>query len=428
MSRLLFFAGCALSALPMLTSAQNAPVQGNGTQAAQSTFKTGSEEVVLDLVVRDKKGQPVKNLKPEDIEVYDNGSRKTITSFRLIEGDEALSEASTQGSAAAPAVRKQLDPLRQIRLITLIFANVGDINGKRLCRTAAVDLLKTELPQNVYMSVLVLDKSLQAIQPFTNDRGLLMNAVIAATTGTSTQFHADSEQVQAQLTQMLGPSTAGESQQEQVSNMAPGGNTGPAGAAAAQAGPTAAMAQMLLNTLQLAQKSEMADAGRTAVYGLLSAVRQQYMLPGRKSIFFFSDGFPLDQSVEEPYKTVISTANRFNVSFYTIDSHGLGTTNLNDAANRQLRSAAAASRAQFGRNAGAVNIQEANEFDTAMDAGKYNMQNTLADLANSTGGFLIANTNDFRGLLRRAVDDTETYYEITYNPNLQKYDGSFRPV
>ncbi|MBV8895853.1 MAG: VWA domain-containing protein, partial [Acidobacteriaceae bacterium] len=140
------------------------------------------------------------------------------------------------------------------------------------------------------------------------------------------------------------------------------------------------------------------------------------------------DGFPLDQSVEEPYKTVISTANRFNVSFYTIDSRGLNSTNLNDAANAQLRSAAAASRAQFGRNAGAVNIQEANEFDTAMDAGKYNMQNTLADLANSTGGFLIANTNDFRGLLRRAVDDTETYYEITYNPNLQKYDGSFRPV
>ncbi len=410
---------------PLLAQAGQSP--STDGQSSQGAFKAGSEEVLLDLVVRDKKGQPVKDLKAADIEVYDNGKRRTITSFRLIEGGSELS-AGNGVAGASPETKKQLDPLRQVRLITLMFSNVGDVNGRRLCRTAALDLLKNELPQNVFMSVLVLDKSVQGLQAFTNDRELLRKAVERATGGSFTQFYADSQQVQAQLQQLLGPATAGESQQEQVNNSAPGGNTGPSGATAAQGSATHAMAQMLLNTLQLAQTSEMTDAGRAAVYGLLSAVRQQYMLPGRKSILYFSDGFAVPQGVEEAYQTVISTANRFNVSFYTIDSRGLDSTNLNDASNRQLRNAAGASRAQFGKNAGAVNPQEAKEFDTAIDAGKYNMQNTLADLASSTGGFLIANTNDFRGLLRRAVDDTETYYEVTYNPELEKYDGSFRAI
>ena len=417
---------CLLATFPLNLFAQSAPpVNGGNQQSGQPTFKAGGEEVLLDVIARDKKGQPIKDLRAQDVEVYDDGVKRPITSFRLIEGTAALIAAGQPGSGET---KQQLDPMRQVRLITLMFANLDDINDRRLSRTAALDLLKTELPQNVYMSVLVLDQTVEALQAFTNDRELLKKAVEQATGGSYTQFHAESLQVQAQLKQMLGPATAGESPQEQVTNMAPGGNTGPSAATAAQGSPVQAMAQMLLNMLQLAQTSELSQAGRATVYGLLSAVRQQYMLPGRKSVFLFSEGFAIPQGSEEAFKTVISTANRFNVSFYSIDARGLNSTNLNDGAISELRDAAGASRAQFGRNTGAVNPQKAKEFDQAIDAGKANTQNTLADLASSTGGFLIANTNDFRGMLRRAVDDTETYYELTYNPGIEKYDGSFRKV
>ena len=39
-----------------------------------------------------------------------------------------------------------------------------------------------------------------------------------------------------------------------------------------------------------------------------------------------------------------------------------------------------------------------------------NVQNSLAELAKSTGGVLIANTNDVRGFLRRVAADISTHY------------------
>src|SRR5207248_6157575 len=55
-------------------------------------------------------------------------------------------------------------------------------------------------------------------------------------------------------------------------------------------------------------------------------------------------------------------------------------------------------------------------------------QNTLANLAESTGGSLIANTNDFKGPLRRIEEDVQSYYEIAYAPSIKNYDGSFHTI
>ena len=63
-----------------------------------------------------------------------------------------------------------------------------------------------------------------------------------------------------------------------------------------------------------------------------------------------------------------------------------------------------------------------------MESSRANTQVTLSDLSESTGGFLISNTNDLKGPLRRLNEDIETYYEISYTPEIQKYDGSFRKV
>jgi hypothetical protein len=57
-----------------------------------------------------------------------------------------------------------------------------------------------------------------------------------------------------------------------------------------------------------------------------------------------------------------------------------------------------------------------------------NLQNSLADLSAQTGGFLIANSNDLRTPLRRVSEDINTYYELSYTPQIDKYDGSFRKI
>ncbi|HLK20832.1 MAG TPA: VWA domain-containing protein, partial [Bryobacteraceae bacterium] len=170
------------------------------------------------------------------------------------------------------------------------------------------------------------------------------------------------------------------------------------------------------------------QTGRSAIWGLMDAVSQQYRLPGRKSILFFSSGFGVPQGMEEPWRVLISTANRFNVTFYSIDARGLNTTAMNQAAVSQLRDATGAVRADQRRGNGLVTPAMAQAMDTAINSGKANTQDTLAELAQSTGGMLIANTNDFRDQLKKVSEDIETYYEVTYDPQIDQYDGAFHKI
>src|SRR5260370_14958730 len=58
----------------------------------------GTNEVLLDAVVKDKKGHLVKDLQASDFEVYEDGVRQDIKSFRLVsrESPEQPSEAGTK--------------------------------------------------------------------------------------------------------------------------------------------------------------------------------------------------------------------------------------------------------------------------------------------------------------------------------------------
>jgi len=411
-------AAAAVIFLGVSLSGQQAQAPSDAA-APQATIKATTEEVVLDVVVRDKHGKPVNTLKPDDFEITDNGEKRTIKSFRLVEGAESVAS----GGGRAP-----LDPLRQIRLLTLIF-QCPDITSRRLAREAALDLLKTELPQNVYMSVMTIDHKLEAIQAFTNDRALLKKGIDRATGSDNTNFSADTDRVMNDLHNLIGQGSNGQTINDQVNSM-PTGATAATGPGAAPNGAMMAnqlMAQMMLAMLQSEQSNAMAEAGRAEIFALLDAVKEQYRLPGRKTILYFSQGFVIPQGMEEPFKNVISIANRSNVSFYVIDAHGLSTDSSNRAAIDQLNNAASAS-VENQKVGVAVSHSAANSLDSAIQSTRGNTQNTLANLAESTGGVLVSNTNDFRTPLHRLSEDIETYYEITYNPEIQNYDGSFRKI
>jgi VWFA-related protein len=349
--------------------------------------------------------------------VIDNGESRPIKSFRVVEGTDAISSSGA---------RSQLDPLRQLRLITLVFQG-GDINQKKLARDAAIELIKTELAPNVYISVMAIDHRLQAIQPFTNDRDLIKKG-IARATATVSDYTGDTNQVKSQLEQMLGPVQGGDtSTTGRVAGMATGASATSGAGAAGTNGGNIAMAQLMLNILQNAQSDEANDWARGSVYPLLDLIKEQYSLPGRKTILYFSGGFPITQSVEEPFRQIISIANRYNVSFYCVDTRGLTTYSTNQSAIDGLKDAAGASKAGSNSSNG-VSQSIAHSDDKSYDAGKADTQNTIERLAVQTGGTLIANTNDFRAPIRKVLEDAQSYYEITYDPQIQKYDGAFRKV
>ena len=373
----------------------------------EPVISTTSKEVVLDVVVRDKKGKTVRDLEQSQVEVSDNGEPVKIVSFRLV---EPAGEAKTGGAT--------LDPLRQLRLVTLVFENLGQ-DGRLLARQAALDLIKGGPEQNVYYSVFTISQRLSALQAFTNDRDLLKKAINRATGGANTQFAEDSARVKDQLERALGaPSGAnGQTQTEQVAGIANQGHD-----------PSQRlMAQIMLAMLHFNQNVGAEQGGRASIFGLTSIVKEQYRLPGRKTVMYFTEGLWVPTNLDEAFRSMISAANRSNVSIYAVAAGGLGTESQNSASNDMLSGAAANSKDQVTSLGGdAVTADNVRVSETVQDSMRANTQNSLSELSQSTGGFLIANTNDLRAPLRKVNEDINSYYEISYVPDIKQYDGRLR--
>jgi hypothetical protein len=184
----------------------------------------------------------------------------------------------------------------------------------------------------------------------------------------------------------------------------------------------------MLNMMMMDQ-SVVNDASRLTIFGLLGLVREQYRLPGRKTVMYFCDGLFVPPFLDEAFRSIISAANRANVSVYALDARGLNAGAQNRAALNALQSAADSSRSQAQSTGGdAVKVDQVKVFDTAETSMRLNAENSLSELADGTGGFLIANTNDLKKPLRQVDEDISLYYEMSYTPPIVQYDGKFRKI
>lgn len=382
--------------------------------AARPVIQTGAQEVLLDLIVRDKKGRAVRDLEPGQIEVYDEGALQKISGFRLVTGTDFSGEVSP---AAAP---KTYDPLRQLRLVSLVFESL-DNESRRMARQAALEFLKNPLEQNVYMGVFMIDQRLYVLQHFTNDRVMLRKAIERATTQQYTEFAAQSDAIRKQLEQVeKDVAMAGTPAAPGRGN--PGTGSMGSGAAAAR------MAQMTLNILRYEESLTRDQQARSAIFSLFAIIKEQAILPGRKTLVYFSEGLTIPEAVIEQFRSVIGAANRAGVSVYGVDARGLTSDAMNTSSTEMLASAAQSSARQQSVAGESVTPDQAKVFDTLRDSIHANRQQSLDELSTSTGGFLIANTNDYRVPFRKLAEDIQTYYELAYVPQIGEYDGRFRKI
>src|SRR5688572_22705587 len=87
-----------------------------------SVFSAETGVVLLDVVVRDKKGRAVRDLREGEVEVYEDGVRQVVTSFRMVE------RLRPQGPAPAPEEPQPAPPApapAQVSLCTLLFDQLG---------------------------------------------------------------------------------------------------------------------------------------------------------------------------------------------------------------------------------------------------------------------------------------------------------------
>jgi len=394
------------------SAAQSQPQQANPDQSS-TTIRSTAQEVLVDLVFRDKKGKAIRDVRPDEIHVLEDGVVQNLTSFRLIEGNNA--EVIAPGTKTSPA---RVDPMREIRLVTLVFEGL-DIEGKRFFRQALKDVLDMAPEQNLYFSILTVDQKLHVIQPFTADHAALLKSVDRSMMWSFTQYENQSTEVKQSLKQSL---SGGEPQLQSSP-------TGGASPAQVQGLVNYRMAKMQYDMIEAAEATDRAYNARATIDALMTLVRAQSQLPGRKVVLYFNPWLFIPEVVKEQYNNLVSTANRSNVSFYTVDPKGLVTWSQESSGRDSLNGATGEIRsAQLRGGVGEVSTQQARAAETAEGALRSNPLMWLRDLAQQTGGTAIAETNDWKAPLRTVMAEVRTYYEASYIPQIALYDGKFRKI
>ena len=379
------------------------------------TFRAGTSAVVLDVVVRDKKGRAVTDLRPDELQVFEDGKPVAVQSFSLVRGASAT-------VTPREAETGQPDPLRRVTLITLVFDTLSQ-NGRDLSRRAATRFLEKELPPGQWVSVYRLDQRLFRTQAFTRSPAEIRAGIMAATrVGGREGVDAIVGTGSADLPQGGGGDAT---RREQPGNIQSAADQLAVGAAAGDAAVTAVLERMAT----MVDRAQNEQRGQSTLYPLMSLVKAHGALDGRKALVFFSEGLVVPPNLEEAFRATVSEANRANVSVYAVDARGLDPARSLDGARVALdRSARNSQRQMMTRGNEPVTIEDVMNSETAEGALRTDVQGTLQTLAEETGGILVANSNDLADRLDRVSGDLDSYYEVAYAPATTTYDGAFRKV
>ncbi|HCC57396.1 MAG TPA: hypothetical protein DEQ47_09050 [Solibacterales bacterium] len=402
----------------LLVASLCAGLSAQSTPDSGVVLRTTSREVLLDLVVRDKHEKLVPGLTAEDVEVFEDGVRQTIKSFRLVSGKEQL-EYEKQQAIAAAGPGKPAQVVRNINLVAIVFQAMSP-RGRDFARTAAREFLTNQMLPNTYVAVFSLDSRLNALQGFTNDKAALLAAVQRASTGNYSDFAKTSNDI---LNHVGYTVSGGETGIQVTPSVDPATTVGlaTAGIEASLDGAAKVLAGIVHSSLLVDNYS----VGMRSTAALLAMTRELGRMPGRKTVLYLSEGLVLPADNQGLFHRAISEANRNNVSFYSVDTRGLTTASASQGGLAELSALANTSRHQTDNSPVGGQFQD-DYLQYAVRAA--NTQASMAELAQSTGGFLIADTNDLKKPLARVMEDIRTHYELTYVPQSTKYDGRFRKL
>jgi VWFA-related protein len=319
------------------------------------------EGVRLDVRVVAADGTFVRVLRKEDFHVLEDGQEQSITNLALVDLGSAAPPAAA-GAAPTDVASNASFVGGRIYLLVLDDLHVNELREVTV-RSIARRFIEQYTSANDRVAIATTSGSYAGTQEFTNDRLRLAEAV--------NHFRARDLPESAPTT---------------VIGFNPGMFGGPA------APPPA----------NIASRKEV-----VTLQCLLSAVEWLASVPDRrKSIVFVSEGFPsIDGDARFELRDVVSVAARSSVAIYSVDAHGLPSGRrgaitpvavpddhlLDDAARRA---------------------------DDPLDRSRFDREQTLAELSESTGGASVIASNAFDELFQRIVADNTVYYLLGYNSSL----------
>jgi len=361
--------------------------------AKQPDPSLNAGQVAIDLVVHDKRDRPVLDLKPGEIAIADDGTPVTLNSLRLVTGKEESE-----------------------RLITLIFDLPGSaVRSQRgmdpsakTARDVAAKILKMVLEKNISISVLNIDGRLHLQQGFTSDHQAIARAIEAATEPVMTASESTVSQTEQQLMKVALTGTT-------------------------QSGTPASahertLARTLLSALNTSGRIEQDQHVRPSQACLLALAQSQQQIAQRKALIYFtvSKDWKLDLHARDTVRSIVGAANRAGVSIYIVDLNSIDQSGGElEALERQTVLSTLAPNPDLTPHSNAMRISATPyRIDKSRDSG----YQALQQLAEGTGGSYIGDEDNLKRPLAEMIADMMVYYEASYAPRIDEYDGSFRAI
>jgi VWFA-related protein len=230
--------------------------------------------------------------------------------------------------------------MRTLREATVVSFVVGSLSpeGRKSAREAVQEFVKNHLHPNTFVGVFVVGYvGVQPVQTYTNDGELILAAMdrVVRTQGQRIFNEPDllpdileaADTAPLKLTAHLERNSNVEG--KQVTASVPG--------------PAADIADMadLMKTYWIDQSLDAYDSSMRELLGIQHFVQAQARIPGRKLLFLFAGGIIVHPETVRVLNSVISVANRSQVTIYSVDT--IRDTGQNLEAGRHLLAEAAAS-------------------------------------------------------------------------------------
>ena len=365
-----------VSFIVLLASTALTAGQPPAPQPQPPTFKVQVDYVEVDIVVTDKQGKHIRDLKKEDFQVLEDGKSQTISVFTHVDIPvERFDRPLFAASPIEPDVKTNEKPFDG-RVYVMVVDDLHTRFGRsQRVKIAAKQFIERRLGANDLMAIVHTAGATNANQEFTSNKKLLLAAV---------------------------DKTSGRKLDSATANRV------------GQYNRTRDMRQQT-DPVNDPEDSERAFNARTTLDTLRNVADWFGSVRGRrKTILFVSEGIDYDihdiipgtgsnhggaSMVLDSTREAIAAATRSNVAIYGIDPRGL--TDLGDES---------------------IEIQSYPD-DTSLGIGPGSLQSelrlaqdSLRTLSEETGGFAVVNRNDFSSAYDRIVDDNSSYYVLAYYP------------
>ena len=403
-------------------------------QDQDDVVRVRSNEVRLDVVVKDKKGRPIRDLKQVDFEVLEDGVQQKVESFRFVarEGAPARTETKDDKVTGAPPVTTTAPQRRSTPTVTALVFDRLSPEARALAKKAGLSYAQETMGPGNFTGVFGIDQSLRTIQPFTEDAQLVQSAVETATGTSTSTYVSGAEKMRSNTERVINLDNQISGSASAAAAAGAAQNSSGAAAEADNIGQAAIQQKLLEMQTQMLDQYERLERdqeGFATINSLLAVIAPMQNLPGRKTIIFFSEGLKIPPAVMTKFPAVVNAANRANVSIYAVDAAGLRAESNTIEAARELNSIASARMAQQARgNDRGSTGPYMRSLERNEDLLRFDPRSGLGMLSDQTGGFLIHDTNDLTNGLRRIDDDMNAYYFLTYVPQNKEYDGRFRRI